>query len=169
VLIFTNLLLLPVLLSYTGVSLKAASRSLKEEKEETRGKGLGSCGLFLDRFTTRPWALGAIGVPAALAVVGFAASLQLKIGDLDPGAPELRPDFALQPRQRLHHQQLRALLRPVRGHRETDTEGRLVPDADRRRPARGAGRQVPGVQTTACSPTRRARSRRDRSRAIRSG
>ncbi len=27
-----------------------------------------------------------------LAVGGFAVSLQLKIGDLDPGAPELRAD-----------------------------------------------------------------------------
>jgi len=92
VLIFTNLLLLPVLLSYTGVSPVAAQHSLKEEKEETRGKGLGKLWLFLDRFTTRPWALGAIGVSAVLAIIGFAVSLQLKIGDLDPGAPELRPD-----------------------------------------------------------------------------
>ena len=42
VLIFTNLLLLPVLLSYTGVSAAAAERSLREEREETRGKGLGA-------------------------------------------------------------------------------------------------------------------------------
>ena len=41
VLIFTNLLLLPVLLSYTGVSAAAAQRSLKEEREETRGKRPG--------------------------------------------------------------------------------------------------------------------------------
>jgi predicted RND superfamily exporter protein len=31
-------------------------------------------------------------VAGLLAVLGFVASLQLKIGDLDPGAPELRPD-----------------------------------------------------------------------------
>src|SRR5436305_14188279 len=42
VLIFTNLLLLPVILSYAGVSLKAAERSLREEREGTRGKGLGA-------------------------------------------------------------------------------------------------------------------------------
>ena len=92
VLIFTNLLLLPVLLSYTGVSPKAAEHSLREEKEETKGKGLGKLWVWLDLFTTRPWALGAIGVSAALAIVGFAVSTQLKIGDLDPGAPELRAD-----------------------------------------------------------------------------
>ena len=92
VLIFTNLLLLPVLLSYTGVSALAAARSLKEEKEETKGKGLGRLWIWLDRFTTRPWALGAVGVAGALALAGFAVSTQLKIGDLDPGAPELRAD-----------------------------------------------------------------------------
>jgi predicted RND superfamily exporter protein len=92
VLIFTNLLLLPVLLSYAGVSAKAAEHSLKEEKEETKGRGLGKVWIWLDNFTTTPWALGAIGVSAALAVLGFIVSLNLQIGDLDPGAPELRPD-----------------------------------------------------------------------------
>jgi predicted RND superfamily exporter protein len=92
VLIFTNLVLLPVLLSYTGVSPAAARRSLRAENEETRGKGLGAVWSWLDRFTERRWALGAIGVSAALAVAGFAVSTKLQIGDLDAGAPELRPD-----------------------------------------------------------------------------
>jgi predicted RND superfamily exporter protein len=92
VLIFTNLLLLPVLLSYTGVGARAAERSLREEREETAGKGIGALWRWLDRFTTRGWALGTIAVSALLAVAGFAASMHLKIGDLDPGAPELRPD-----------------------------------------------------------------------------
>jgi uncharacterized protein len=92
VLIFTNLLLLPVLLSYTGVSAKAAEHSLKEEREETRGKGLGRMWLFLDRFTTRPYAIAAIAVSAVLAAGGFMVSQHLQIGDLDPGAPELRKE-----------------------------------------------------------------------------
>ena len=92
VLIFTNLLLLPVLLSYSGVSAAAAERSLKDEREETRGKGLGKLWLLLDCFTTRPWALGAVVCAAVLAIGGFTMSLNLKIGDLDPGAPELRSD-----------------------------------------------------------------------------
>jgi uncharacterized protein len=92
VLIFTNLVLLPVLLSYTGVSAGAAERSLRAENEETRGKGLGAVWVLLDRFTERRWALAAIGVAGALAVVGFAVSTKLQIGDLDAGAPELRPD-----------------------------------------------------------------------------
>ena len=92
VLIFTNLLLLPVLLSYTGVSASAAERSLREEREATGGKGLGRVWLLLDRFTTRRWATGAIVVAALLGAAGFAVSLNLQVGDLDPGAPELRPD-----------------------------------------------------------------------------
>jgi predicted RND superfamily exporter protein len=90
VLIFTNLILLPVLLSYTGVSASAAQRSLVEERDETHGQGLGRLWNFLDRFTERRYAVGAIACSAALAVAGFAVSLNLRIGDLDPGAPELR-------------------------------------------------------------------------------
>jgi uncharacterized protein len=92
VLIFTNLLLLPVLLSYAGVSEKAAAHSLREENEETKGKGLGKVWVWLDLFTTRPWAIGAIAVSAVLAILGFVVSTHLQIGDLDPGAPELRAD-----------------------------------------------------------------------------
>ncbi|AGI24816.1 RND efflux transporter [Pseudomonas sp. ATCC 13867] len=92
VLIFTNLLLLPVLLSYLGVSQRAAARSLRHEREEEGGHGLGAFWTGLDRFTERRWATGALLVAGTLAVVGFAVSLHLKIGDLDPGAPELRAD-----------------------------------------------------------------------------
>jgi len=92
VLIFTNLLLLPVLLSYAGVSAEAAQRSLHAEQDQTSGQGLGALWTFLHKFTTRPWAIGAISVSAVLAIIGFIVSLNLQIGDLDPGAPELRPD-----------------------------------------------------------------------------
>ncbi|VVO15537.1 efflux RND transporter permease subunit [Pseudomonas fluorescens] len=92
VLIFTNLVLLPVLLSYWGVSRKAAARTLRQEDQELHGQGLGSLWTFLDRFTERRWATGAVLVAGLLAVGGFMVSTQLKIGDLDPGAPELRAD-----------------------------------------------------------------------------
>jgi hypothetical protein len=92
VLIFTNLILLPVLLSYTGVSRKAAYRSLKEERTENAGRGFGRVWDFLDLFTERRWALGAIGLAVCLAVLGFLGSLNLQVGDLDAGAPELRAD-----------------------------------------------------------------------------
>jgi len=88
VLIFTNLILLPVLLSYTGVSEKAAQRSLRAETSEVRHP----LWRWLDRFTGRGWAGIAVVMSVALAVAGFAVSQRLAIGDLDPGAPELRAD-----------------------------------------------------------------------------
>jgi predicted RND superfamily exporter protein len=88
VLILTNLILLPVLLSYTGVSEKAAQRSLRAETSEVRHP----LWRWLDRFTGRGWAGIAVVMSVALAVAGFAVSQRLAIGDLDPGAPELRAD-----------------------------------------------------------------------------
>ncbi|MDD5336818.1 MAG: MMPL family transporter, partial [Rhodoferax sp.] len=91
VLIFTNLILLPTLLSFTGVSPAAAKRSLKEEQEEETGKGFfGKVWGLLDHFTERRWAAGAIIVAVLMAIGGNYISHDLKIGDLDPGAPELR-------------------------------------------------------------------------------
>jgi predicted RND superfamily exporter protein len=93
VLIFTNLILLPVLLSYTGVSPAAAQRSLRDE-EGTDASGAPRkhrFWAFLDLFTGRRWATVAIAAAVVLAAGGGVASMHLKIGDLDPGAPELRP------------------------------------------------------------------------------
>ena len=90
VLIFTNLILLPVLLSYTGVNARAAQRSLRDEQLEASGAARHPLWRLLDRFTQRRWASVAVLAGLVMGVGGFAASLQLKIGDLDPGAPELR-------------------------------------------------------------------------------
>jgi predicted RND superfamily exporter protein len=88
VLIFTNLILLPILLSYTGVSQQAAERSLRDEATELKQPHWQ----WLDRFTQRRWALIAVATGVVLAAGGFMASQHLAIGDLDPGAPELRAD-----------------------------------------------------------------------------
>ena len=92
VLVFTNLLLLPVLLSYVGVSPKAAQRSLRDEEAQAAGRGIGGVWTVLDRFTERRWAVGAIACAVVLAAGGLHVSRGLQIGDLDPGAPELRKD-----------------------------------------------------------------------------
>ena len=92
VLIFTNLILLPILLSYTGVSPTAAARSLRAEQADASGAAKHPMWAFLDRFTQRRWATAAVAAGLLMGVGGFAASTQLKIGDLDPGAPELRAD-----------------------------------------------------------------------------
>jgi len=86
VLIFTNLVLLPILLSYTGVSAAAARRSLSAQE------GRHAMWSWLDRFTERRWAVATIAVALLLGAAAFAASLRLQVGDTNPGAPELRPD-----------------------------------------------------------------------------
>jgi hypothetical protein len=90
VLIFTNLVLLPVLLSYTGVSSAAAKRSLRDDPEA--GADTGWLWKSLDRFTQRGPAIAAIVAATAMALIGYAISTRLHVGDLDPGAPELRAD-----------------------------------------------------------------------------
>ncbi|MFP6850948.1 MAG: MMPL family transporter [Pseudomonas sp.] len=95
VLVLTNLVLLPVLLSYTGVSKTAARREAEAEQRATSDllHERHALWAFLDRFTQPGrWSKGALIVGAALAFAGFAVSLNLKVGDLDPGAPELRPE-----------------------------------------------------------------------------
>ncbi|MEJ2393755.1 MAG: MMPL family transporter, partial [Candidatus Thiodiazotropha sp.] len=91
VLIFTNLILLPILLSFTGVSPKAAKRSLKSEQQDLAGVKHWLWA-FLDRFTKKPMATLSVILGLVMGVGGYAISTQLQIGDLDPGAPELRPD-----------------------------------------------------------------------------
>lgn len=94
VLIFTNLVLLPILLSYTGVSPVAAQRSLKAELTEANDPQHRKHPFwaFLDLFTRMPWAGAAVALGVVFGAVGLAFSFQLKIGDTDPGAPELRAD-----------------------------------------------------------------------------
>lgn len=92
VLIFTNLILLPILLSFLGVSQTAALRSLKSEQAAEAGGNKHAVWRFLDLFTHRKWATVGVVIAGLLAIGGYLVSMHLKIGDLDPGAPELRAD-----------------------------------------------------------------------------
>ncbi|MCO4758065.1 MAG: RND family transporter [Oceanospirillaceae bacterium] len=86
VIILTNLLLLPVLMSYAGVGQRAINRARNSFDREH------SYWSVLTVFTRRRGAASALVVAGGLAVVGFVLSSDLKIGDLDTGAPELRAD-----------------------------------------------------------------------------
>jgi predicted RND superfamily exporter protein len=87
ILVFTNLILLPILLSYVGVSQQAAERSLQAERS-----GSHALWTWLGQFTERKRATVTVAIAALMGVAAFAASLHLQVGDLDPGAPELRAD-----------------------------------------------------------------------------
>ncbi|RDE24385.1 RND family transporter [Motiliproteus coralliicola] len=87
VIILTNLILLPVLMSYTGVS---GASVRKQQYAEEHGKH--PVWRFLSGFTQRPQALVLIVIALGLSALGLHQSQGLKIGDLDAGAPELRPD-----------------------------------------------------------------------------
>lgn len=91
-LVITNLILLPILLSYTGVSMRAAKYAVAASSDEKSGVGIGRLWSFLGRFTERKWAIPAIVIGVVLLGVGFMGSKQLAVGDLDAGAPELRAD-----------------------------------------------------------------------------
>ena len=92
VLIFTSLLLMPVALSYVGVGRKAAERALKIDTHAAANQGFGRLWALLDRCTERKWATVVVILGLAMGIGGYLVSLQLKIGDLDSGAPELRVD-----------------------------------------------------------------------------
>lgn len=91
ILVITNLIVLPISLSYIGVSDKAALRSLASERvDENQQRHI--VWRALDLFTRREWATGAICVAALLAVGGLVVASHLTVGDLDSGAPELQPN-----------------------------------------------------------------------------
>ena len=87
-LVITNLILIPITLSYIGVNPKAAERSQRTGVNYTSKRNpLWS---FLDLFTHRNWASVAILGGLVVAGVGYYVGRHVQIGDLQPGAPELR-------------------------------------------------------------------------------
>lgn len=88
-LVFTNLILLPVLLSYVGVG--PVRRNAPGTGTTTQGK-LGRVFGWLVRLSEPRRAAATVVATLVLGGLAYAASTQLKIGDLDAGAPELRAD-----------------------------------------------------------------------------
>lgn len=93
VLIFTKLFLIPVALSYTGVSKSAVKFAMAEKADLQQSKSiLGHIWEWLDNLTERRWALTAVISAGVITVVSTVVMQDLRIGDLDSGAPELRPE-----------------------------------------------------------------------------
>ena len=85
-LVFSKLVLLPVLMSYTGIS-DAAINKARQRQERS-----GPVGQFLVNFTRPSWARVTIVLGVLLMAYSLYARQDLKIGDLDKGAPEFHPD-----------------------------------------------------------------------------
>ena len=86
VLILTNLVLLPLVLSYTGVTRRCVRyRADKDNSPYSHWALVARC-------AERGPATAILAVSAALFALGLWYGQQQEIGDLDPGAPELRPD-----------------------------------------------------------------------------
>jgi predicted RND superfamily exporter protein len=92
ILIITNLMLLPTILSYTGVSKGGALRSLKNAPTGDQPRLDNWLWNFLDRFTKRRFAVVAVIFMLAAGVVGWGVGRNVQVGDLNKGAPELRQD-----------------------------------------------------------------------------
>jgi predicted RND superfamily exporter protein len=87
-LVVTNLILIPITLSYIGVNPKAAARSMRATAAVSEKRH--PVWAFLDLFTRRPIAAVTIFAALVLTVVAYGIGRHVQIGDLEPGAPELR-------------------------------------------------------------------------------
>ncbi|MAD54550.1 MULTISPECIES: RND family transporter [unclassified Idiomarina] len=86
VVVLTNLGLLPILMSYFGVSDKGVEYHRKAESEKH------IVVRTFEKFAQPKWAYSALGIAVVLLAWGLYYGQQMQIGDLDKGSPELRPD-----------------------------------------------------------------------------
>jgi hypothetical protein len=86
VIIVTNLVLLPILLSYLRFTNPYRERLRRgAQRKEFLWRGLA-------RFARPDWAIGAVAVAVCLTAAGAVVGRDLRIGDLHAGVPELRED-----------------------------------------------------------------------------
>ena len=86
VMIVLKLMLLPILLSYSGIAPSGVKHMQMDENKDP------AIWLFLSKFTEAKWATVALILAGALAVYSIYERQHLRIGDINEGAPELRPD-----------------------------------------------------------------------------
>lgn len=86
VIVLTNLVLLPLVMSYTGVDPSAIARLQASESGSNR------LWHFLAGFAKKPRAIASLFVAVLLLGLGVWGGNNVQIGDLDKGAPELRAD-----------------------------------------------------------------------------
>lgn len=89
VIIFTNLLLLPVLISYLNLHKNSQTA---QEKTSTQSDNNSSLWRFMASFTQRGVATIILAITTLLFLLGYHYSQQLKIGELHAGAPALHEE-----------------------------------------------------------------------------
>lgn len=85
-LIITNLLLIPVVLSFTGITTRASFHAKRKQQGEH------AISRWLGGFTNRKVASGVLVSVALITVAAFIYGQKIQIGDVEAGAPELRAD-----------------------------------------------------------------------------
>lgn len=90
ILVFTNLILLPIILSYIGVSRTAALRNLESAMISEKSSISKHFFEFLSKFCERRWALAVLCGTLVLLIGGYVVGSHVQIGDVSSGAPELR-------------------------------------------------------------------------------
>jgi len=88
VIILTNLILLPVLLSY----IRLHNEEKKRRKQYENSQKPSFIWDFMSKFTNRGVAVAAVVVGVVLFAAGYMKSQDMKIGDSEAGVPELRED-----------------------------------------------------------------------------
>lgn len=86
VIIFTKMFLLPILMSYLGVSRSGLAHQVRR----MNGRYRWAHALANITQPRRAWLV--VGVAGLVLTAGYVVGSGLRIGDLDPGAPELRVD-----------------------------------------------------------------------------
>lgn len=84
--IFTNLLLLPMIISIIGICETGINHATEKRHRESL------LAAFFAKFTGKKYARATLIMALILVAFGLVLNKDLKIGDLDRGAPELHPD-----------------------------------------------------------------------------
>lgn len=92
VLVFTQLIVLPIIMSYIGVGRRACERLQRRASKEKSSENRYSLWSKLSKLTLRPVATIVVGLHLVVGAVAFIIGLDVQVGDVHEGAPELRAD-----------------------------------------------------------------------------
>jgi len=85
-LVFSKLILLPLIMSYTGITQSGILHANRRQQNH------GVFSEFFTKFTRPNWARAMVIFSVVLMAVAIYGRMDLKVGDLDKGTPEFHPD-----------------------------------------------------------------------------